>query len=387
MLYKRNYYQFVCFLIFGFLPVFQEYAFGLGHLNSHSKLDSTDLLVLAGIGEEVLDWVTWEKDAYVITVYPSLSANSRNGLVYGVAPTIKWNSSRPGKANTLTMNAETSTKNILQLQFEHEWYFHPDWMTSGEVFINSREEWYWLGTDENEIYFDRQEFRLKWDLLANVLPAFWVGAEWLLSHNNFDNVAEVIFSEADMVGFKGGWLFGIGPKIEVDTRHRTISPQKGTWIQVTPSFVGLAGLGKYHYFRFTMDARRYFQLKKDKTTLAFQGIIDYAEEGVPFFEEPPLGGKERLRGIGHPLKETGNAVWLFRAELRQHLWWRLGGVVFAGLGESSGNFQSPFSRTISSVGGGLRFRMLPDDPLNVRFDFGVSSSGTTGFFVSLREAF
>jgi outer membrane protein assembly factor BamA len=384
---KGNCFQIVYVLISGFLLLFQGHAFALGNRTNHSNSDSTELSVLARIGEEVLDWVNWERDEFVITVYPSLSASPRNGFVYGVAPALKWNSSHPGKANTLTMNAETSTKNILQLQFEHEWYFHPDWMTSGEAFISSREDQYWLGTDETEIYFDRREFRLKWDVLANVLPAFWIGAEWLLNNNHFDNKAEVSFSEADLEGHKGDWLFGMGPKIEVDTRHRTISPQKGTWIQVSPSFVGLAGIGKYDYFRLTIDARRYLQLKKDKTTLAFQGIIDYAEQGVPFFEEPQLGGKERLRGIGHPLRETGNAVWLFRGELRQHLWWRLGGVVFAGFGESSDNFQNPFSGTISSVGGGLRLRMLPDDPLNVRFDFGVSSSGTTGFFVSLKEAF
>lgn len=384
---KGNYIKTVYLLIPGFLMAFQGQAFALGKGTSNSNSDSTVLSALAGIGEEVLDWVTWERDKYVVTVYPSLSASSRNGFVYGVAPAVKWNSSRQGKANTLTMNAETSTKNILQLQFEHEWYFHPDWMTSGEAFITSREDLYWLGTDEKEIYFDRREFRLKWDVLANVFPAFWLGAEWLLNNNSFNNAAQVSFSEADLEGHEGGWLFGIGPKIEFDTRHRTISPQKGTWIQVSPSFVGLFDLGKYNYFRLTIDARRYLQLKKDKTTLAFQGMVDYAEPGVPFFEEPQLGGKERLRGIGHPLRETGNAVWLFRGELRQHLWWRLGGVVFAGFGESSDNFQNPFSRTISSVGGGLRLRMLPDDPLNVRFDFGVSSSGTTGFFVSLKEAF
>jgi hypothetical protein len=100
-----------------------------------------------------------------------------------------------------------------------------------------------------------------------------------------------------------------------------------------------------------------------------------------------LGGKERLRGIGHPLRETGNAVWMARAELRQFIWWRFGGVVFAGVGQAAPDYQSPFSNSVASVGGGVRFRMLPDDPLNVRFDFGVSSMGTTGFFVSLKEAF
>lgn len=339
---------------------------------------------IAGLGEKVLDWVTWERNGFVLTVYPSISVSPRNGFAYGVMPAVKWNSSRKGMFNTIAVNAEHSTKGMLQLQIEHEWYFHPLWLTTGEAFVNSREDLFWMGDRQEELYFDRNEFRIEGDISYNIFPNLWVGGNILVNKNRFDKNGVNAFKQDELEGAEGGWLFGLGPNVVYDSRHRTLSPQRGTWLQVLPLF---SGMGNYEYQRITFDGRQYVPLQDEFTTLAFQVIVDYASGGVPFFEEPQLGGKERLRGIGHPMRETGNAVWMARAEIRQHLWWRLGIVAFSGLGQSGDHFRKPFADVVSSVGGGLRFRMLPDDPLNVRFDFGVSSTGQRGFFISLKEAF
>lgn len=342
---------------------------------------------IAGLGEKVLDLVTWEKEGVVYTVYPSLSVSPRNGFVYGVMPAVKWNSAHEGKYNTLAINAEHSTKGMLQLQLEHEWYPGGKWLTTGEAFLNRREDQYWVGANDRDFFFDRKEFRIEWDLLNNPAPSLWIGGGILLNNNRFEKSTTFVFEEEGLAGAEGGFIAGVGPKLVVDTRNRTLSPQKGVWLEILPLFAGVSGVGDYKYQRYTMDARQYLTLKEEVTSLAFQVIIDFAEGDIPFYEEPQLGGKERLRGIGHPLEETGNAVWLARAEVRQHLWWRLGVVAFAGAGKADNGYQRPFTDLISSVGGGFRFRMLPDDPLNVRFDFGVSSMGTTGFFISLKEAF
>jgi len=342
---------------------------------------------VAQIGEKILDFVTWEKEGLVFTVYPSLSVSPRNGFVYGVMPAVKWESHREGVSNTLTINAETSTKGMLQMQFEHEWYFHEKWLTSGEAFLNKREDLYWLGEGNEDFYFDRREIKVDWDLLNNFSPNFWFGLQLFVDNNHFSDEALRGFQDEGLTGFEGGLIFGLGPKILVDTRKRTLAPQSGILLELQPLFIGIGGIGDYNYNRIVFDFRKYVPLKQDKSTLAFQIVLDFAEEKVPFYDTPQLGGKERLRGIGHPLKKTGNSVWLSRLELRQHLWWRFGVAAFAGIGEAKDNFKRPFADMVSSVGGGLRFRMLPDDPLNVRFDFGWSSMGTTGFFISLKEAF
>ena len=381
-------------IFFGFLPlllssvVFSSVRAGDFYEQNGTYEDSVENAKgIAQLGERILDLVTWEKEKLVFTVYPSLSVSPRNGFVYGVMPAVKWPGKKEGTANTLTINAETSTKGMLQLQFEHEWYFHENWLTRGEAFVNKRQDLFWIGKPESDFYFSREEFMIDWDLLNNFLPHCWLGIQVFVNDNLFSKEAVDVFSTEQLSGAEGGLIFGVGPKFLVDTRERTLAPQTGVLLEFKPLFIGVAGLGDYKYTRFTCDLRKYMLLKRDKTTLAFQAVVDYAGNEVPFYDAPQLGGKERLRGIGHPMRETGNSVWMGRVELRQHLWWRFGAVTFAGLGRADDNFQHPFENTVSSFGGGLRFRMLPDDPLNVRFDFGVSSLGTTGFFISLKEAF
>jgi hypothetical protein len=363
------------------------YCQGVNNVGGEKSDSPEKVSGIAGLGEKVLDLVTWEKEGVVYTIYPSLSVSPRNGFVYGVMPAVKWNSAHKGKFNTLAINAEHSTKGMLQLQLEHEWYLGESWLTTGDAFLNSREDQFWVGANDDEFFFDRREFRIEWDFLNNPIPSFWIGGGILLNNNHFEESASLVFGEEGLKGAEGGFIAGVGPKLLIDTRHRTLSPEKGTWLEIIPLFAGVAGFGDYRYQRYTIDGRQYIALKEEVTSLAFQIVVDYADGDIPFYEEPQLGGKERLRGIGHPLEETGKAVWLARAEIRQNIWWRLGVVAFAGAGKADSGYKKPFADMVSSVGGGLRFRMLPDDPLNVRFDFGVSSIGTTGFFISLKEAF
>ncbi len=353
-----------------------------------ARNDSTGIFSrTAKLGENILDVFTWKMGDYVLTIYPVMGANSRSGFVYGIMPAVKWNSAREGRVNTVTINAEASIKGMKQLQLEHEWYFLPMWLTSGNIVLDSREDQFWPGEENNDFYFERRETRFSLDVLNNIAPFLWFGLDMLISNNRFPENVPANYSNGQLAGHQGGWLAGAGPKAVYDSRDRTLAPQKGIWLQISPMLVGVVGLGDYKFNRISVDARRYLQLKKDKSTLAIQVLMDYAEGNIPFYEMPGLGGNERLRGIGHPLRKTGNALWMTRAELRQHLWWRFGGVVFAGVGQASSDFQKPFAGTVGSFGGGLRFRMLPGDPLNVRFDFGISSMGTTGFFISLKEAF
>ncbi len=163
---------------------------------------------IAGLGEKVLDLVTWEKEGVVYTVYPSLSVSPRNGFVYGVMPAVKWNSAHKGKYNTLAINAEHSTKGMLQLQLEHEWYLGGRWLTTGEAFLNSREDQFWVGADDRDFFFDRKEFRIEWDFLSNPFPALWIGGGILLNNNRFDESAPFVFEGEGLTGAEGGFIAG-----------------------------------------------------------------------------------------------------------------------------------------------------------------------------------
>ncbi|MFW5889841.1 MAG: BamA/TamA family outer membrane protein [Marinilabiliaceae bacterium] len=340
---------------------------------------------VSGLGENVIDLITWEWDETVFTVYPVVGMNPRSGFVYGVMPALKWDSPRAGKVNTLTVNAEASTKGMKLLQVEHEWYFQEQWVTRGKTLVGSREDRFWPGRGQDDYSFNRKEERMDWFFLNNLTASLWGGVEVLWGRNRLSDLT--FTGDSDIPGQEGGIVSGIGPAFVFDNRQRTLAPAFGNLIELTCLFAGQAGIGDYSYERLTLDARHYRSRKESGTVWAFQSIVDFSGGKVPFYEAPQLGGKERLRGIGHPLRQTGQSVWLVRGELRQPVWWRLGAVFFAGVGKAGDDFSQPFNDVTGSFGTGLRFRILPDDPLNVRFDFGASTMNTTGFYISLKEAF
>ncbi len=340
---------------------------------------------LAGFGEKVLDKVTWERDDYVFTVYPSGGYSPRNGLEVGLMPAFKWEGN--GHANTLTMGLEISTGGMLQFQTEYEWFFHEFWQSRGELTWNRRHDRYWPGTGGRYITFDRREFSVEAELLRRISNNLWGGFMVQGSENSFSNLG--VFGDSGFYtpGTQGGSLVGGGPLLVFDSRDRVLSAQKGVLLRAQVLFFGAGSLGRYTYNQYSLDGRNYIPVGSRNGVVALQMLVEFAEKGVPFYQAPYLGGKSRLRGIGHPLRSTGQAVWLARGELRQPLWWRVGGVLFAGAGQAAPNFQNPFTQVTGSFGGGLRFRMLPRDPLNIRIDYGVSTIGDSGFFISLKEAF
>ncbi len=340
---------------------------------------------LAGFGEKVLDKVTWEQGDYVFTVYPSGGYSPRNGLEVGLMPAFKWESS--GRVNTITMGLEVSARGMLQFQSRYEWFFHEFWQSRGELTWNRRHDKYWPGSENNYITFDRREFSVEAELLRCISNHLWGGFAVQASENELTNFEFFEDSGFYTPGMRGGSVIGGGPLVVFDSRNRALSAEKGMLLRGQALFFGVGGMGSYSYNQYSLDGRKYMPVGSWNGVLAWQVLVEFAGKGVPFYQAPYLGGKSRLRGIGHPLRSTGQAVWLARGEYRQPLWWRLGGVLFAGSGKASPDFQQPFTQVTGSFGGGLRFRMLPHDPLNIRIDYGVSTIGDTGFFISLKEAF
>ncbi len=346
-----------------------------------------DLSRLSAVGERVLDFVTWERQGRVLVLYPSGGFSPRNGLELGVTPALSWQSDFAGKVNTLTLGVEGSTGGMLQFQSEYEWFFHEHWQSRGEVTWNRRHDRFWPTEQAGDFSFDRRELMMKGELLRQISPKLWGGLALQGSSDkisNFENPEEI---GQTLPGLGGGTLLGAGPLVLFDSRNRVLSPQQGLLLRAQYLFFGPAHIGDYFFRQWTVDGRCYLRVNELNSVVAFQVLAESAGEEVPFYQAPFLGGKDRLRGIGHPLRSTGLSVWMARGEYRQPLWWRVGAVVFAGAGRAASDFHDPFSHLTGSVGGGLRFRLLPHDPLNVRMDYGVSSLGDSGFFISLKEAF
>ena len=77
----------------------------------------------------------------------------------------------------------------------------------------------------------------------------------------------------------------------------------------------------------------------------------------------------------------------FQGEYRLNIFWRIGATVFGGVGNvypQVGDFRLADSKY--TYGLGLRFNTNPNDPANVRIDWGWGE-GTSGLYVTFGEAF
>jgi outer membrane protein assembly factor BamA len=100
-----------------------------------------------------------------------------------------------------------------------------------------------------------------------------------------------------------------------------------------------------------------------------------------------LGGSYWMRGYYYGRYRDKNMV-TFQTEYRFPLFWRFGGVAFAGLGDVAPEFKKFNTKTIKwTFGTGLRFTFDAQEKINARLDFGFGNDGNFGFYAMVVEAF
>ena len=108
---------------------------------------------------------------------------------------------------------------------------------------------------------------------------------------------------------------------------------------------------------------------------------------VPFNQLAQLGGVARMRGYFEG-QYRDKTYAMTQVEYRiMPLFWRLGAVLFAGIGEVAGRFRDfDLAHLKVSVGAGLRYALDPAERIHIRVDAGVGP-GTWGLAVNVLEAF
>ncbi|SKC11298.1 BamA/TamA family outer membrane protein [Alkalitalea saponilacus] len=345
---------------------------------------------LIQFGEKLLDYLTFEKENYVLVFYPSGGYSQRTGLEAGIMPVLSWMDEfsihqNQTRINTLSASLQVSTKKMFEVKSDLEWFFSENWQIHSKFSYLSLYDRYW-DAHSTESLFQNIEFKLRritWEAQIHRQLTRYFHTGIITSILNQNNNWQTEFPE--VTGLKGGFIAGTGPSILFDSRDHVLFPRQG-WLITTSGIFHHQMLGSdFDFNKWLTDVRYY--TNKGKSTFAFQYFTENATGDVPFFSLPNLGGTDRLRGTGHSRRIIDNSIQLVRGEFRNPLWWRFGFVVFAEAGVVENSFKVDFEDGIISAGGGLRFRILPDEPLNIRFDVGFSSDGHHGMYISLREAF
>jgi outer membrane protein assembly factor BamA len=195
-----------------------------------------------------------------------------------------------------------------------------------------------------------------------------------------------LFDTENVLGRQGYHVSGLGGSVTYDTRNNAFSPDRGAMFQFYfDQFAPIIG-SNYLYTSYVLDLRRFIPVYKGQV-LALQALGDFNSGAVPLRSLAYLGGSSTMRGYYAGRYRDKNAG-VLQAEYRVPLFWRIGAVGFADMGNVGPELKDiNFQHYKYSYGGGLRVALNQKEKLNLRLDYGLAKGGSNGFYLQLGEAF
>lgn len=243
---------------------------------------------------------------------------------------------------------------------------------------NTREE------DEEEYTSESISVELRGH--RRIRPGLNAGVLYRWTHRELIEVEDGgLLAEGGVPGSEGGVVSGGGLFVNWDTRSNLYYPTSGSFVQVSlDRFDGAVG-SDYEFGVLTADIRRYLALSSDHI-LALQAYYSDIEGDPPFRMLSLLGGRRLMRGY-YEGRYRDKKMAAVQGEYRLPLGRQFVLAGFLGFGDVA-ETRSDFALgdVKCSVGGGIRYRLNPEEGINLRFDVGLGK-GTSGIYVDMFEAF
>ena len=189
-----------------------------------------------------------------------------------------------------------------------------------------------------------------------------------------------------------GWDgFGsLGPTINMryDNRDNILNASRGQYIDVRLEHMSKAQRTAQPYTMLKFDSRKYIKpIKGRADILAGQFYMQSTLKGdVPFSEMAFVGSDALMRGY-FERRYIDRHFMGGQVEFRHPLPYNFGVVAFAGLGDVVDDINHFQLQSLKySVGAGIRYKIIPKENINVRFDFGIGRGSHT-FYINIAEAF
>ena len=188
-----------------------------------------------------------------------------------------------------------------------------------------------------------------------------------------------------LTGIDGGIVSGMGLVWVWDVRDHVFFPNAGGFTQAKVIFYSRDIGSDFTYSWFEVDAKRYWSYRPDHV-IAVQLYLNMTGGDPPFFKLPALGGPRIMRGYFQG-RYRDKSYFAMQAEYRQYFWWRMGFVVFAGIGDVVPELTDLSSNNMkTSYGFGLRFLFNKKRKINLRADIGFGKN-SSGIYFGIEEAF
>ncbi len=265
-----------------------------------------------------------------------------------------------------------------------------EWILKGELRLrNFPDRFYGIGNNTPEEAVEFFQYSLL-DIKKLVLRQ--VGDKWYLGGDariakyfdmSYGNEGQL--ATGNIVGSRGGWNVGLGAVALLDARDNVVFPRKGVFFEASTYWYNRAFGSQFNYLNINLIHNRYYPVG-EKAVFAWQVVGNYNLGDPPFVMLAAAGGDDILRSYPRNRFRANNFTGV-QAEYRFPLFWRFGGVVFAGGGDVFNSFSDLSGRTFKySYGGGVRFLFNRKEHLNLRFDYGFGRD-VSNFYLTLTEAF
>ena len=200
-------------------------------------------------------------------------------------------------------------------------------------------------------------------------------------------------------GIQGAQVLGHGLTLRYDTRDSQLMPTKGTYVNILAEFnQNLQPHEENQWGRVVFDARHFIPHASNRMTfvarLLLDGVLGQTERrgpeqlGVPFYEQPTLGGENTLRAFGRGryvgswaalvnLEERVTVLNKTMFDINTHL--EIAPFLDLGeVGQNSAKALQPFLKNLQ-INPGIGFRLLIKPTVVSRFDVAYGSDGGNVF--------
>ncbi|MCW3807833.1 BamA/TamA family outer membrane protein [Plebeiibacterium marinum] len=351
---------------------------------------------LTSLTEWGIDLITIERENSTFFFLPVAGYENRTGLSIGLLPS--WRFYLGGKEegqgfyrpSNISVSGEFSTSGMYEFYLSSKFYTKNNWYLKTKWMVQHMpDKFYLLGnSSDKSVFSDIEENKLEFTgrIMKIVRDKWFLGVNYDFSSYNIKNIDGLVFNPS-VRGYRDAWVAGVGPSVTYDNRNSVIYPMRGMFFE--SSYLNyFRALGDYDFSTFKFDYRTYVDLGKNEQVIAMQAVVKSTAGDVPFYRMSEIGGKRLFRGISHPYKYLDNHSFYVQAAFRSRLWWRLGCEVFSGVGNVFDKLGSSMLEDMHVMGGaGLRIRVLENEKLSFRIDYGMTNRGDSGVFFTLGEAF
>lgn len=327
--------------------------------------------------------------------FPIVYFTPETGVAIGAAAMYLYRDSlaRPSsRTSDFTSDITYTLKNQIIAELNTDYYFFGNdeyrllANTSFKIFPN---QFYGIGNnvpaDSAESYTSRS-FLVQIVLYKKIQSGFNLGPLLRFESTSIVKVDPMgALARGTIPGSSGGFVSGAGFSLNWDSRDNAQATQSGNLYQVTSIFNRRSVGSDFSYNDIQVDVRHFYELFPAQI-LAMQATAEVIGGTAPFQNLARFGGENSVRGYFDG-QFRDNTSLVFQADYRIPVWWRIGAVAFAGVGQVAGRANEWSVNGFKlAAGGGLRYILDPDEHVTLRVDAGFGKN-SSGLYFTSSEAF